>query len=168
MEPWISNTNWVKRYFLLWLKWYLPVACYCVCCTTISFTLPPIWDAMHSNCQPKYGESHTRIHIYTNLIIVIILHRLPFDWQTPFGYFIAIAMQYVMVLYMLMLGAFFISLAVGSYVYMVAANKCTKCSLSSINRNAITDHANQNGLLEQFIELIRFQSAEKELRSFPF
>lgn len=80
----------------------------------------------------------------------------------------AISMQYAMVSYMLAIAASIIALALGAYIYMIAANKCIKGNLLSIghraNRigrsNPCTD---QSDLMEQFIEFIQFQSAVKQL-----
>lgn len=94
--------------------------------------------------------------------------RLPFNWQTPFGYLIAGAIQYVMLLHALMIGASAVSLAFGCYFYAIAMTKCIKGSLFSISQSIDSETSNRTCIFEQIFEFIEFQSRVKKLSFFLF
>lgn len=88
--------------------------------------------------------------------------RFPFNWRSPFEYLIAVIMEYTMLSYSLKIPACTISLGFGSYLVGIAASKCLKQCIFSINRSTATT---VDGVLifEQFAEFIEFHSQIKRL-----
>lgn len=68
------------------------------------------------------------------------------------------AFQCIVWLYIALIGACVIALAIGSFLYIIASSECIKGNLLSIDRCAKT---NQN-ILEQFTEFIEFHSLVKQ------
>lgn len=85
--------------------------------------------------------------------------RLPFDWRNPCGYFIAVAIQYAMLWYSLLIGVCVVIWCVESYIYVNAMSKCIKSSLLAISQSM--DDGGQ--IREQFIEFIEFDLRVKQL-----
>lgn len=96
-------------------------------------------------------------HSHNNVCVSI---RLPFNQNYPFGFFLAMSMQFVMLSCMSIIAGCAIALAVGSFLYGIAMTKCIKGSLFAINRGA---RAKKGRHLEQIIEFIRFHSTAKQL-----
>lgn len=96
--------------------------------------------------------------------------RLPFDWRNPFGYFIAMVIEYAIASYAMTLGALTVATGVGAYLYMIASSKCIKVSLFSIGRRATTiyDDDQTHRTLDHFVEFIQFHSFVKQLSTNPF
>lgn len=90
------------------------------------------------------------------------LLRFPFDWKTTFGFMGAMAIQYLMFLCGMRIGACALILAAGSYLHGIAISKCIKGSLFAINRNA-KSKANRSHLLEQIIEFLQLHSNTQQL-----
>lgn len=90
------------------------------------------------------------------------LDRLPFDYKSPLGFLLAIAIQYTMLVYALLFGSCVVALGIGFFLYEMAASKCIKTTLFSINRNihAETDAAQ---IMEQLIEFLQFDSQHEQL-----
>lgn len=88
--------------------------------------------------------------------------RFPFDWRNPLGYLIALALQCVVVSYLLLVGSCGMALAIGSYLYFMASNKCIKGNLLSINQWT-GGNKNSQQISNQFIEFIQFHSRVKQL-----
>lgn len=91
-----------------------------------------------------------------------ISERLPFDWKSPYGYLIAIAIQYVMGRYGYMIGASIFVLSIGAYLYGNSLSKGIKGSLFAFNRN-VRAKTDQSILLEQVIEFLELHSNAKQL-----
>lgn len=90
------------------------------------------------------------------------LCRFPFVWRNPFGFLIAIVIQYTMISYASMIGACVIAFALGFYLYTIAMTKCIKGSLFSINRNAQLK-IKRKCIFKQLVEFIEFHSKVKQL-----
>ena len=94
--------------------------------------------------------------------ILYIAKRFPFDWKSPVRFLIAIGIHYVMLLYAIMIGACVLALAIGSYLYIIALNKCMKESLNVINQTT-HDKINRIGIGKRLSEFIELHSNVKEL-----
>lgn len=88
--------------------------------------------------------------------------RFPFDWQNPFGFFVAIAIEYGICLYMAVIGAGVLVLAIGCYLYAVRMAECIKVLLFDITQSAGADETN---LMKQLVDFIEFHSRAKQLSS---
>lgn len=75
---------------------------------------------------------------------------------------IALGIQYVMLLYMAMIGANILILAIGLFLHGIAMTKCIKGSLFAIGRSGDTNQTT-GSILEQLAELIEFHSHVKQL-----
>lgn len=88
--------------------------------------------------------------------------RLPFDWKTPPGYLVAIAIQYTMISYAAIIGSSVTTFGIGTYLYVIASCECIKENLLSMR---MTNGNDANGeSVEQLIEFIQFHSLVKQLR----
>ena len=97
----------------------------------------------------------------------IKIQRLPFDWRNPFGFLVAIAIQYVMLSYTLIVAAVMMTLAIGAYLFGMAASKCIKGSLFNISRN-IKARRSRKHVMKQVIEFVEFHSTVKQLSETVF
>lgn len=93
----------------------------------------------------------------------MFFQRFPFDWRSPFGFLVAIAIQYVMVTYFLVIAAPILIMVIASYLYCIAVSKIVKRGLLHINRNAQAKEIDQSTLLEQIIESLKMYSCMKQL-----
>lgn len=91
-----------------------------------------------------------------------MIQRFPFDWKNPIGYLIAIAIEYVMAWYLLVIGAVLIPLAIGSYLYLMALSKCVKGALFAVSQCTNGTKTNQE-ILERIIEYAELYSRVKQL-----
>lgn len=104
----------------------------------------------------KTSMEEARVLLDTKFITEFVT-RFPFDWQHPIGYIIAIAIQYVMLSYTLLIGAFVSILFIESFIYVIAMGKCVKTSLFAVGQRMDV----KSGVLQQFIEFIEFDSHVK-------
>lgn len=88
--------------------------------------------------------------------------RLPFAWRSPFGFLVAVVIQYTMMSYAAMIGACIIAFAFGFYLYTTAMTKCIKGILFHVNRSA-ESKTNRKMVHKQIVEFIRFHSRVKQL-----
>lgn len=89
--------------------------------------------------------------------------RLPFDWKNPFGYFIAVVVEIVILSHIMKITACLIVFAIGFYLHAVGACKRIKEILSAIDQSAKRPANKQKIAFEQFDEFIRFDSRLKQL-----
>lgn len=138
-----------------------------LCCrslfTPISFISPPIWDERLLNYQLQCGKQTKQIWRGKTCTWEPFCNywRFPFDWKCPLGYFIAVAIQYVTLLYAVIVGACVIAFGAVSFLYVIASSKCIKGSLFSIGQCAHNE-TNQN-ILDRFVEFTKFHSHLKQL-----
>lgn len=95
-------------------------------------------------------------------LFIDLKRRFPFDSKTPIGFTIAIIIQFALISYGAMIGACFMNLQIGSFLYTVAMAKCLKSSLLSINKKAHCK-ARQALIPPQMIESLQFHSRLKQL-----
>lgn len=91
--------------------------------------------------------------------------RFPFDWRSPFGYSIALMIEYIVCLYSLKITACLFALGIGCFVYLFAASKCVKGSIEVINESTSEAEVNSRITFERFTEFIQFHSHVKQLSS---
>lgn len=93
---------------------------------------------------------------------MFITSRYPFDWSNPFGYLVAISLQYVIVTALFLLGAGLLLTGMSSFLFIVAAIKDVKINLNSINeRGALA--GNQSWTLAQLSDFVEFHAQLKQL-----
>lgn len=90
------------------------------------------------------------------------IRRFPFDSKNPFGFLVAIAIQYVMFSRGELVGACALVLAIGSYLYSMAITKSIKACLFAIMRN-VKYQNNRTHLFKQFVEFIKLHSGAQQL-----
>lgn len=127
---------------------------------------------MHLNYRVQCGKHSKQISVFKTIlqitrVSICILNctdicRFPFDWQNPFGFAMAIAIQYAMISYGLTIGGCVLVLAISAFFYGIAVSKCIKISLFTIQRSAQTK-IDQSILLQQMIELFEMHSSAKQL-----
>lgn len=122
-----------------------------------AFELPfPMWYA-------KWKKTEKLFKFFKSMLFNgSKIKRLPFDWRNPYGFMIALGIQYVMFLYMAMIGGNIFILPVGSFLYAIAMTKCIKGSLFAIGRSGDTNQTT-GPILEQLAEFIEFHSHVKQL-----
>lgn len=91
---------------------------------------------------------------------LFVVRRLPFDWKNPFGFVMAITLQYIIFTYAMKVGACVLTLAIGLYLYVIAMSECIKQILFAISQSTRTE-AEQNLIQEQLIEYIEFDANVK-------
>lgn len=87
---------------------------------------------------------------------------MPFDWKSSFGFLITMAVQYLMFVWMVMIGACVAVLVIGFYVYVIAMSKCIKQILSAIDKS-LRVKTNRKRIGVQLIEFIEFHTQVKQL-----
>lgn len=73
--------------------------------------------------------------------------------------------QYMIISYLLFIGACVLALAFGSYLYVIAMNECVKENLVVISQSC-QDKAKHGDILEQLNEFVEFHSCVKQLSNF--
>lgn len=129
------------------------------------FILLPMRERMLLCYHRRCGNKLTRYSLHIkSLLRSFVIHRLPFDWHCPFGYFIAVCVHLVMVWHEIMIAACVISFAFGCYLLGIAMSESIKDSLLSIDRS-IGDKTDENLILDQLVEFIELHSTAKQLRA---
>lgn len=78
------------------------------------------------------------------------------------GYLIAIVMEYIMIWYLVMIGACIISVAFGSYLFAITNSKCIKGDLSAIGQCTDGTKSYQE-ILDRIIEYSQYHANVKQL-----
>lgn len=93
----------------------------------------------HLNCRfcfgrmRKYLASRNRLHQHP---IFFSIRRFPFDWKNPVGYFFAVTLQYISVVYFFIFTECVIFFGVGCFVFELSATNDLKNDLAAINNSA--------------------------------
>lgn len=101
------------------------------------------------------------------LICWIFSRRVPFEWRTPFGYFMAFSCEIPPICYILLNVAFFMSFSFGTGVLMIAFSDDIKAQLSVFNEYNRWKKSEAE-TIQQFLELVEFHSIAKQLRKCQF
>lgn len=100
-------------------------------------------------------------------VINFKFQKLPFDWHTPAGYFLAIIVQYIQTCYTFLFAIAAFSLGIGM-IFIGNAMISDMCAcLNAINDNAKFD-GNQMQITDQLSEFIETHSNELELSAMRF
>lgn len=78
------------------------------------------------------------------------------------GYTVALGIQFVILSYAMTIAASDMALAIGSYLYAIAASKCIKQDLMDISQSA-RDKRDQNRIRKQIFKFIDFHTRVKQL-----
>lgn len=88
--------------------------------------------------------------------------RLPFDWKHPSGYFVAICLQYFMLIEVLAFLACAIALVLEFFLLAFSFTKDMRNHLRSFNQMIKTDHSEAD-VSEIFTKFVSFHTPAKEL-----
>lgn len=88
--------------------------------------------------------------------------RFPFDWKTPFGYFIAVAFQLMIVKVPLRIIGCFLSIGFAAFIIAITVHKDLKDCLKLINANLKSEPL-RGQIRKQFIEFIDLHANMKQL-----
>lgn len=119
---------------------------------------------MHSNYLSRRGEYDLNPINFrpTKIFFKIIVSRIPFDWKTPFGYVIAVAIQFFIVVKTLQCDGCLLSIALAGFTWAMSIGRDLKRILSSINENLMNQQPRYQ-IQKQLIEFIDLHSRLKEL-----
>ena len=138
----------------------------------MSATTPILWlktlDMMLSNYHYQCGMNIPKIFWWTffyfeNFAFTI---RFPFDWKNPFGYFIAISFQAIIIGNSIRFMACAVSLPYGGFLYTFSINQDMKNDLRAINGMTNTKESQTADILKKFSEFICTHSDSKQLSEF--
>lgn len=114
--------------------------------------------------------SNPNLFSFQNIIDIATLfkiQRLPFDWRTPTGYFLAIVIQYIQTCYTFLFATSALSLGIGMYFIGNAIIKDICASLNAIDDNAKFD-GNRMQIIDQISDFIETHSCVLELSAMRF
>lgn len=87
--------------------------------------------------------------------------RFPFDTNSPFGYVIAIILQYIYASYSFIFGGCILSFAVGAFLFALTMVNDIKCCLESVDESVKTkDH---QLILMRYVNFLQYFSDAKQL-----
>lgn len=142
--------------------------------TYISIILLPIWARTYLNYHVRCGKpgvvcaaNHMFCAQCTLTESVWHLNRFPFPWKNPYGFFIAVAIQYIMLTGVLMMASCVLTLSTGFFSLVLTMAKVIKQSLRSINRNS-KKKKNRTAISNQITRFIRYHSMVKQLSRLAF
>lgn len=123
-----------RSVFLLCQRFWC-IRCFCIAATNVVRT---------SNYQIHLFQSQTKWEktlciLFLFLIKIMKSRRLPFDWKNPIGYFLAVALQYIVSTYIFFMAAGLTSFAIGIYLIGLAATKEIRNQIQEINKNLKTE-----------------------------
>lgn len=136
-------------------------------------TPPPIWATMRLKYQYQCGgflNGSAHLNIFIAISIqhrFYSIQRLPFNWKSPKGYFIAVLLQMVVSLYPMCYLGTFSSLAVGAFIFATLALKELKSKLKSIKKRAKSKQ-NQFELWTQFVKFYQLHTDLKQLSKLKY
>lgn len=100
-------------------------------------------------------------------IIIYFYRRLPFNWNGPIGYLVAITIQWMSLTFVCFSIMVVVSVGIAGYLFSVAVIKDIKCILQAIDENSKTK-ARSKQIYKQFCELIDLHSTIKQLSHVHF
>lgn len=96
-------------------------------------------------------------------ILLRKISRLPFDWKSPIGYFIAFIMICPIALVFVTLGVYYFTYGIGFYILITSFVEDIKNDLSAFSE-MVQLKRNQQKLTKHFFEAIQFQSKVKRFK----
>lgn len=119
-----------------------------------------------------YGEINpslaTAIYLFLKFnfkahILFSLYKRIPFNWQNPFGYSVALILQFIFISYLLHYIACFVTLAFGAYLFATSINRSMKDNLHSISKIAKERKTKESDIFEQLSTFIHGHADIKQL-----
>lgn len=147
-----------------WWNWHRHAFSYHFSWATISLRIKEIRLLNYHFHYGKHAHNCNFANFKSNRTIYGIIRdsqRFPFNWQNPWGFLIALGLQYAMHSYGMLIGACALILGAAAFLYAIAASKCIKANLFSIAQ-CTRNKTNQN-ILDRFIEFIQFHSCVTQL-----
>lgn len=123
---------------------------------------------IHLSCQCLYGM-FTLVRSFRFIVsFYYVILRIPFESKNPFGFLIAVTLQYIIVGYELSVIACMLSLGIGAFMFAIASTEEINRSLNDFNKVMNGDGQgssdNRSYFLEQFSTFIVAHSTVKQLR----
>lgn len=94
-------------------------------------------------------------------------HRFPFNWKCPFGYLVAVILQWISFTYICLVMMIMIAVGIGAFVFMTAFTKDIQCILHAIDENSRFKRKRRLISL-QFVEFIDLYWDVKQLSKYTF
>lgn len=91
-----------------------------------------------------------------------LCQRLPFDWQNPMGFSIAIALQFIFIFNAAFAGICFAVFSIGMCLILIFATDDIKNGLKSLNQS-VKNKQKRTKIWNQFTQIIQFHSKTKQL-----
>lgn len=116
----------------------------------------------------RFGSrTKTKFQILCRGLINFCFHlkflRLPFDWQTPMGYSLAIALLYIFIFNAAFAAIPLIVSAIGVSFILISLTKDITNELAAINRSARRIKRNPSQIVKQFTRLVKIHSHSMQL-----
>lgn len=131
----------------------------------ISGTTHSFYHFQWCKFKPFKYELYTRKHILTTIEFVLHL-RLPFNWKSPVGYFVALLMQCIEILYMTSAGVPVLCFLFQSCQLMEAFVQDISEGISHLDINRSTPNSayeSQSQVAASFVDFINNISTVKQL-----
>lgn len=93
---------------------------------------------------------------------------MPFDWKTPFGYLMALAIMYLVLMHLYMFDVAVISFEVGCYLWLMEFVKDIQNETNLFNETVKFRENRSQILKKQLCDSIQFHSQVKQLSVFFF
>lgn len=94
--------------------------------------------------------------------LLIAFFSYPFDWQNPFGYFLAMTFAFTLLTYTLLLISAIASFGIGCYLLAITVTNEVK-SITKIATTKLRLKTERSLALSRFVDLIEWHSKYKKL-----
>lgn len=123
-----------------------------------AFVLPfPIWWA-----KLKWSFK-LFLQVLIDFFFFLTIQRLPFDWQNPMGYSIAIALLYIFIFNAAFAAISLIVSAIGISFILISLTKDIANDLVAINKSARRIKRNPSQIVKQFVRFVQMHSHSMQL-----
>lgn len=92
--------------------------------------------------------------------------RLPFDWQNPVGYSIAIGLLYIFIFNASFAAICIIVFAIGICVILISLTEDITEDLENLNESARKIKKNRSEIVKEFIRIVQIHSNSMQLSDF--
>lgn len=110
-----------------------------------------------------WKEFNSFEHTINNILFTFFWIRLPFDWENPIGYFVAVALQFHMALVIIRYIECFFTLGLAGLIFAFTLIKDIKTNLKQFNKIAKNKRSKLQNIVEELVKLIRFDINLREL-----
>lgn len=94
------------------------------------------------------------------------ISRLPFDWQNPVGYSIAIGLLYIFIFNASFAAICIIVFAIGICVVLISLTEDITEDLENLNESARKIKKNRSEIVKEFIRIVQIHSNSMQLSDF--